>query len=64
LRSLIQSGRWQQVWALLRADFCKTVMTCTMPNPLPAKARSVSPTAPQPVRTLDHIAYTALPLAV
>jgi len=64
LRSLIQSGRWQQAWPLLRADFCKTVMTCPTPNPLPARARSVLPTAQQPVRILDHVNYAALPLVV
>ena len=63
LRSLIQSGRWQQAWPLLRADFCKTVMTCTTPNPLPARARSVLPSAQQPVSTLGHVNYAALPLA-
>jgi hypothetical protein len=64
LRSLIQSGRWQQAWPLLRADFCKTVITCATPNPLPPMARSVLPTAQQPVRILGHVSYAALPLAV
>jgi hypothetical protein len=64
LRSLIQSGRWQQAWPLLRADFCKTVITCATPDPLPPTARSVLPTAQQPVRILGHVTYAALPLAM
>ena len=63
LRSLIQSGRWQQAWQLLRADFCKTVITCATPNPLPPMARPVMPIAQQPIRILGHVNYTALPLA-
>jgi hypothetical protein len=64
LRSLIQSGRWQQAWPLLRADFCKTVITCATPNPLSCRARSGLPTAQQPVRILDRVNYAALPLAM
>ena len=64
LRSLIQSGRWQPAWQLLRADFCKTVIPCATPNPLPPVAQPVMPIAQQPVRILGHVNYTALPLAV
>jgi len=64
-RSLIQSGRWQPAWELLRADFVKTVVV--------VRGTPVSPstgTRPEPfdsrrsVGTLDHADYTALPLAV
>jgi hypothetical protein len=64
LRSLIQSGRWQHAWSLLRAHFCKTVIPCATPNSLSCRARAVLPTAQQPVRMLDHVNYAALPLAV
>ena len=60
LRSLIQSDRWQPAWDLLRADFCKAVVTrdtqSTQPEE-PAHSR-------QPVTMFDHAGYAALPLAV
>lgn len=64
LRSLIQSGRWQPAWELLRADFCKTVTVCdtqTTPPPLVWRERSY---VQHSTNTLDHSDYAGLPLAV
>ncbi len=64
LRSLIQSDRWQPAWELLRAAFCKTVTVRTTPNRVPKVAlRELDGVQPALI-TLDHVDYTALPLAV
>jgi hypothetical protein len=64
LRSLIQSDRWQPAWALLRADFCKTVTVCQPPATSPPLARPDRSDGQHSVKTFDHSHYTALPLAV
>jgi hypothetical protein len=64
LRSLIQSGRWQPAWELLRADFCKTVTVCdtqTTSPPLVWRERSC---VQHSANTLDHSDYAGLPLAI
>ena len=63
LRSLIQSARWHPAWALLHADFCKTVVV-RQPNATPTM--TVQPTLPNSdptIRILEHTDYAALPLA-
>jgi hypothetical protein len=54
LRSLIQSNRWQPAWNLLRSDFQKTVTVYNSQTTLPAANQ----------RTIDHLDYVALPLAI
>ena len=64
LRSLIQSDRWPSAWALLRPDFCKTVVVHDVQHPT-SKVALHEPTHARPsVKTLDHAHYAALPLAV
>jgi hypothetical protein len=58
LRSLIQSNRWQPAWNLLRNDFRKTVTVGNSQTALPAVNRPIQP------RTIEHLDYLALPLAV
>jgi len=64
LRSLIQSDRWQPAWGLLRAAFCKTVTVRNTPNRVPKVALWERDGAHPVLTTLDHVDYTALPLAV
>jgi len=54
LRSLIQSHRWQPAWNLLRSDFQKSVTVYNSQTTLPAANQ----------RTIDHLDYVALPLAI
>ena len=54
LRSLIQSHRWQPAWNLLRSDFQKSVTVYNSQTTLPAANH----------RTIDHLDYVALPLAI
>jgi hypothetical protein len=54
LRSLIQSNRWQPAWNLLRSDFQKSVTVYNSQTTLPAANQ----------RTIDHLDYVALPLAI
>jgi hypothetical protein len=63
-RSLIQSGRWQPAWELLRADFCKTVVVHETQSTTLKEALHVSAHSYRTVGTLVHADYTALPLAV
>jgi hypothetical protein len=63
LRSLIQSGRWQPAWELLRADFCKTVTvsdTQTTSPPLVWRERSY---VHHSANMSDRNDYAGLPLA-
>ena len=63
LRSLIQSDRWPSAWELLRADFCQTVVVRETPS-MPAKKILHGPTLARPsAKTLEQVAYAALPLA-
>jgi hypothetical protein len=64
LRSLIQSGRWQPAWELLRADFCKTVVVRETPNTPAQMTLHESALSRQSTKTLEQVAYAALPLAV
>jgi hypothetical protein len=64
LRSLIQSDRWRLAWALLHADFRKTVVVC---QPNATATLTVQPTlldSEPAIRILEHTDYAALPLAV
>lgn len=63
-RSLIQSGRWQPAWELLRADFCKTVVVYETPHTTRKAALHVSAHSYQSVGPLAYADYAALPLAV
>jgi hypothetical protein len=63
-RSLIQSGRWQPAWELLRADFCKTVVVRETPNTPTKMTLHESALSRQSAKTLEQVAYAALPLAV
>jgi len=64
LRSLIQSDRWQPAWELLCTAFCKTVTVRHTPRRVPKVAlRELDGVQPALI-TLDHVDYTALPLAV
>jgi hypothetical protein len=64
LRSVIQSGRWQVAWELLRADFCQIVTLRGAPVALPTLALPERPTV-QPAHSIfDHGGYAALPLAM
>jgi len=58
LRSLIQSNRWQPAWNLLRADFRQPITVCNSPIALPVANQQIQP------RTIDHLDYVALPLAI
>jgi hypothetical protein len=49
LRSLIQSGRWQPAWELLRADFRKTVTVCDARQALPDVVSREQPIVYQPM---------------
>ena len=64
LRSLIQSGRWQAAWELLRADFCKPVKVCDPQAALPSGVRQEQSPIQKQVSGFDHHGYDALPLAV
>ena len=64
LRSLIQSGRWQPAWELLRADFCKTVVVRQTRSASPEPVLQDATHAGPPVRVLGQVSYAALPLAV
>lgn len=63
-RSLIQSGRWQPAWQLLRTDFCKTVVVHKRQSPMPKLVLQEPSYSRQSIGTLDHADYTTLPLAV
>jgi hypothetical protein len=58
LRSLIQSGRWQPAWELLRADFRKTVTVCDARQALSNVVSREQPTVYQPMipSSVDHAA--------
>jgi hypothetical protein len=64
LRSLIQSNRWPPAWELLRTAFCKTVTVRTTPHRAPQVALPELDGVHPALTTLDHVDYTALPLAV
>ncbi len=64
LRSLIQSDRWSPAWELLRADFCKTVVVRETPNAPAKMTLHESVLSRQSAKTLEQVAYAALPLAV
>lgn len=64
LRSLIQSNRWPSAWALLRADFCKTVVIHDAQGTPPSLTQRDPSCIQQPATILNHCAYAALPLAV
>jgi hypothetical protein len=64
LRSLIQSGRWQAAWELLRADFCQTVRVCDPQPALPTGVRQEHAHTQHQISGFDHHGYDALPLAV
>jgi hypothetical protein len=49
LRSLIQSGRWQPAWELMRADFRKTVTISHMRQVLPDMISQEQPVVYQPM---------------
>lgn len=60
LRSLIQSGRWQPAWRLLRADFCEPVIVCGSQTVLSTTLRK-EPSEKQ-ILAVDLIDYRVLPL--
>jgi hypothetical protein len=64
LRSLIQSDRWQPAWALIHADFCKTVIV-RQPNATATLTVQLTLLDSGPaIRISEHTDYAALPLAV
>ena len=64
LRSLIQSDRWRLAWALLHADFRKTVVV-RQPNATATLTVQLTLLDSEPaIRILEHTDYAALPLAV
>jgi hypothetical protein len=64
LRSLIQSDRWQPAWALLHADFCKTVIV-RQPNATATLTAQPTLLNSNPAIRISELAnYAALPLAV
>ena len=64
LRSLIQSDRWQPAWELLRTDFRETVVVRETQSTTVKLSLHEPVYSHEPVGTLDHTAYAALPLVV
>jgi hypothetical protein len=64
LRSLIQSDRWPAAWELLRADFCKTVVVRETPSAPSKVTLHESALSRHSAKTLEQVAYAALPLAI
>jgi hypothetical protein len=63
LRSLIQSGRWQPAWELLRADFCKTVTECDTQTTSPPWVWRERSYVQHSANMSNHSDYAGLPLA-
>jgi hypothetical protein len=61
LRSLIQSGRWQPTWELLRADFRKTVTVCDARQALSDVVSREQPIVYQPMIP-PSVNHAAIPL--
>jgi hypothetical protein len=63
LRSLIQSNRWERAWALLHADFCKSV---NVVKPKHASSQSQCQDTPVPILIRNDVIkvmhYASLPL--
>ena len=64
LRSLIQSDRWQPAWELLRTDFRETAVVRETQSTTVKLTLHEPVYSQEPVGTLDHTAYAALPLVV
>ena len=64
LRSLIQSDRWQPAWELLRTDFRETVVVRETQSTTVKLTLHEPVYSQEPVGTLEHTAYAALPLVV
>jgi hypothetical protein len=62
LRSLVQSNRWQPAWALLHADFRKTVTACGAHESWLTVRLPNRPIAQQPIMAFGHSGYAAIPL--
>jgi len=61
-RSLIQSDRWQPAWALLSADFRKTVTVRDTRQASPDVIPREQPIVCQPAMMPAHIDYAAIPV--
>lgn len=61
LRGLIQSGRWQLAWELLRADFRESVAVCGPQPVMQIASRKEQPDSQH--LTIELLDYVALPLA-
>jgi hypothetical protein len=65
LRALVQSGRWQQAWRLIEAEFCKPVSIVKeqlVPESHKGTVSNVAPWASVPFHINSAREYDSLPL--